>query len=156
MMIKVALSISAPRAAVWGVITDFDNVVNVISGINKVEVLERPEQGLVGLKWQETRTLFGQTATEEMWITEYAENEFYKTRAESHGAVYISTIAVVDEQNGSCLSMTFSSQPQTWVAKVLSLPMGFLCKNATKKALLQDLKDIKAAVEQPPQDSGNT
>ena len=38
--------------------------------------------------------------------------------------------------------------PQGIVAKLMSIPMGFLFKGVAKKAVLQDLNDIKAAVEQ--------
>jgi hypothetical protein len=40
------------------------------------------------------------------------------------------------------------SKPQRIVAKLLSIPMLFLFKGVAKKALLQDLNDIKSAVEQ--------
>ncbi|WP_299693643.1 hypothetical protein, partial [Hydrocarboniphaga sp.] len=40
------------------------------------------------------------------------------------------------------------SEPQSFVARLLSIPMGVLFKGVAKKALLQDLNDIKSAVEQ--------
>jgi hypothetical protein len=43
--------------------------------------------------------------------------------------------------------MTFSGEAQTFGARLMSATMGRLFKNATKKALMQDLNDIKAAVE---------
>ncbi len=43
---------------------------------------------------------------------------------------------------------THESKPQGFGAKLLSVPMGFVFKGVMKKALLQDLNDIKAAVEQ--------
>lgn len=46
---------------------------------------ENTASGLVGLKWRETRMLFGKEATAEKWITDAVENECYKTRAESDG-----------------------------------------------------------------------
>ena len=39
-------------------------------------------------------------------------------------------------------------KPQGIFAKLLSLPMGLLFKGVAKKAVLRDLNDIKAAVEQ--------
>ena len=87
MIVEVQVTINGSKEAILAVITNIENASETISGIEKVEVLERPENGLVGLKWRETRTLFGKTATEEMWITDAAENEFYQTRAESHGFI---------------------------------------------------------------------
>jgi hypothetical protein len=148
MIVEVQVNIAGPKEAIWGVVTDIANASENISGIEKVEVLEQPEDGLVGLKWRETRTMFGKTATEVMWITDSAENEFYKTRAESHGSIYISTIAIA-EQNGSCsLTMTFESKAQSFLAKLLCIPMGLVFKGTMKKAILKDLNDIKAVVEQ--------
>jgi hypothetical protein len=82
-----------------------------------------------------------------MWITESVEKAFYTTRAESHGSVYTSTIAISEQGAGNALSMTLECQPQSFLAKLLSIPMGVMFKGATRKALLQDLNDIKAAVE---------
>ena len=80
--------------------------------------------------------------------TESAENEFYKTRAESHGCIYTSAIRIIEQGSDKSLTMTLDSKPQSFVAMLLSIPMGLLFNGATKKALLQDLNDIKAAVEQ--------
>ena len=147
MQVECEVAVSAKNEAVWAAITDHERWTEIISGIEKVEVLEKPEDGLVGFKWRETRTMFGKTATEEMWITEAVENSYYKTRAESHGCVYESTISVREEGEGCVLKMQFSGAPQGCLAKVLMVPMGFLFKRATIKALQQDLEDIKAAVE---------
>jgi hypothetical protein len=46
------------------------------------------------------------------------------------------------------LAESHESKPQGIVAKLMSVPMLFLFKGVVKKALLQDLNDIKAAVEQ--------
>lgn len=148
MNVEAQLTINGSKAAIWAVITNIENASETISSIQKVEVLEKPENGLVGLKWRETRTMFGKTATEEMWITDAAENEFYKTRAESHGFIYVSTFSISAQNGSSSLTMTHDSKPQGFVAKLLSFPMGFVFKGMMKKAILQDLNDIKAAVEQ--------
>ena len=119
-----------------------------MTGIEKIEVLEKPATGLVGLRWRETRMLFGKPATVEKWITDAAENEFYKTSAESDGFVFLTTIHISEGSGGITLISSHDSKPQGIVAKLLSIPMGFLFKGVAKKAILQDLKDIKAAVEQ--------
>ena len=70
MIVEAQVTIDAPEAAVWKVISDIESAADTISGIEQVEVLEKPEDGLLGLQWRETRTLFGKTATEEMRITD--------------------------------------------------------------------------------------
>ncbi len=83
-----------------------------------------------------------------MWITSAAENESYATRAEEGGFVYITTMRISESGGGVTLTSSHDSQPQGAVAKLMSIPMGFLVKRVGKKYMLQDLNDIKAAVEQ--------
>jgi len=148
MIVEVQVTIHGSKAAIWAAIADIENAAKTISGIENIEVLEKPANGLVGLKWRETRMLFGKPATAEKWITDAAENEFYKTRAESDGFIFLSTMSISENSGGITLASSHDSQPQSIVAKLMSLPMVFLFKGVAKKALLQDLNDIKAAVEQ--------
>jgi hypothetical protein len=90
---------------------------------------------------------FGKPATVEKWITDAAEIEFYKTRAESDGFVFLSTMSISESSDGITLTSSHDSKPQGIVAKLKSTPM-FLFKGVVKKTLLQDLNDIKSAVEQ--------
>ena len=149
MIVEAQVTINGSKAAIWAAITNIENASETISGIENIEILEKPANGLVGLRWRETRMLFGKPATAEKWITDAAENEFYKTRAESHGFVFLSTISISESSGGGItLTSSHDSKPQGIVARLLSIPMGFLFKGVAKKALLQDLNDIKAAVEQ--------
>ena len=147
MNITVQVPINGSREGIWEVITDFENWTDTMSAIEEIEILEQPESGLVGLKWKETRTMFGKSATEVMWITDVVENESYDVRAESHGAVYSSKLSIVEEGGSLILRMDFGGEAQTFMAKLMSAAMGVFFKGATKKALLQDLADVKAAVE---------
>ena len=92
--------------------------------------------------------LFGKPATVEKWITDAAENEFYKTRAEDGGFVFLTTKRILEGSGGMTLTESHESKPQGIVAKLMSIPMVLFFKGVIKKALLQDLNDIKAAVEQ--------
>lgn len=147
MHISTSIDIHAPKEDVWKVITDMESAPERIEAIQSVEILERPEHGLAGLKWTETRTLFGKQASETMWVTEAETNSFYKTRAESHGAIYLSTISVEENDGVTTLSMQFGGKPVTFGAKLMSGLMGWMFKGATKKALVKDLEDIKKVVE---------
>jgi hypothetical protein len=147
MLVEVQVTINGPRAAIWAAITDIENAAETISGIQKIEILARPARGLVGLKWRETRMLFGKPATADKWITDAVENEFYKTRAESDGFLFLSTMSIAESGGGCTLTSVHDSQPQGLVARLMSIPMGLLFKGVARKALLQDLNDIKSAVE---------
>lgn len=149
MFVEERVTINGSRAAIWAAITDIEHAAEIISGIEKVEVVEKPASGLAGLKWRETRILFGKPATAEKWITEAAENAFYKTRAESDGFVFLTTTSI-SESDGTGFTLTSShdSQPQGFVARLMSIPMGLFFKGVAKRAILQDLNDVKAVVEQ--------
>ena len=148
MIVEAQVTINGSKAAIWAAITNIENASETISGIQNIKVLEKPATGLVGLKWRETRMLFGKPATAEKWITDAAENEFYKTKAESDGFVFLCTKSISESNGGITLTETHESEPQGIVAKFLSIPMGLLLRSVAKKYLLQDLNDIKAAVEQ--------
>lgn len=147
MELKTDIQINASREKVWSIISDIENAKDNISAIESLKVLERPTSGMVGLKWIETRTMFGKQATETMWITESIENEYYQTRAESHGAIYISRLSIKQQDNGTLLTMGFSGESQTFGAKFMSVMLGWMFKSASVKALKKDLQDIKTAAE---------
>lgn len=148
MQTQVSIDIAAAPDAVWQVITDIENAAQTIRGIDHVEVLT-PAAGpsIVGLKWRETRTMFGKEATEVMWITAAEDARFYETRAESHGAIYVSRLSIEPTDDGCTLTMSFDGQAVTFGAKVMWALTGWMAKGAMRKALSADLEDIKAAVE---------
>lgn len=146
MIVEAQVNIHGSKAAVWAVITDIEHAAQIISGIEKIEMLEKPAGGLVGLKWRETRLLFGEATAVDKWITEATENESYKTRAESDGMVFITSNRISESSDGVLLTSSHDSRPQGFVASLKALPMG-LFKGVVKKALLEDLNDMKSAVE---------
>jgi carbon monoxide dehydrogenase subunit G len=149
MRASVAVEIAAPRPVVWSLVTDVENAGRTISAIQSVEVLERPEEGLVGLKWREKRTLFGREATETMWISAAEEGSRYTTEARSHGSIYRTEVRVEEIPGGTRLSMDIDAEPTTTGARIASLLLGWLVRGAVRKALKQDLEEIRAAAETP-------
>lgn len=147
MQLHTSLHVRAPRNVVWDVVTDIPNAATTMKAIEKIEVVERPASGLVGLKWRETRTMFGKQATEVMWITRAEAPAFYETRAESHGAIYTTRIELDEASGGTRLSMRFGAQPQTFGAKVMGALLLPLMKGSMTKAILKDLEDVKVAAE---------
>ena len=146
MIVDAEVTIQGSKAAVWAVMADIENAATIIKGVDKIEIVEKPANGLVGLRWRETRMLFGESATVEKWITKATENEFYETRAEDNGFVFTATMRLSEGNGGVTLTTAHLTEPQGFVAKLKALPM-FLFKGVIKKALLEDLNDIKSAVE---------
>lgn len=147
MKVSVDIEIAKPKEAVWSVITDIDNCTNVLSCIIDLTILEQPEDGLVGLKWKETRMMFGKEASETMWITDAIENKTYSTRAENHGSVYITELSLSGTGSNTLLTMSFTGEAQTLILKIISACMSPFIKGPMKKALRKDLEDIKKYVE---------
>ena len=147
MQIEVKTTINAPREAVWARATDIAHAPEFISGLDSAEVLEQPESGLVGLKWRETRTLMGKQSTETMWVTAAKAPDYYDVEAGSHGCRYFSRLSFDDVGGATELKMTFSAEPESFMAKVLGNTIGRLFMGPTRKAFQQDLDDIKMAAE---------
>jgi len=147
MRITVEQSINADRARIWQSLTNVGESPRVMPSIQKVEVLEKPARGLVGLKWRETRAFLGKEATEVMWVTAAQEGQHYDVRAESHGAIYTTRVALSAEGPPFTVSMDFVAQPVTIGARIMWFLTGWMFARATRKALAQDLLDMKTAIE---------
>lgn len=146
MTITVTEEINAPREQVWRLITDIDSWMDTISGIDAIKVLNRPESGVVGLKWRETRVLFGKEAVETMWISAAEPNRWYETTAENHGAIYKTRLSLDDSNEKTALTMDFSAKPTTVVSKIMSM-VGFMFNGTIRKMLQKDLNDIREVAE---------
>lgn len=146
MTITVSEKINAPRQRVWDLITDSDVWVDTISGIKSVEVLHKPGSGIVGLKWREKREFFGKEATETMWITAAEPGHWYETNALNHGMFYTTRLSVAELDGSTTLTMTFAATPTTLLARLM-MPFSMMFNGVVRKALQQDLSDIRQAAE---------
>jgi len=82
-----------------------------------------------------------------MWITEATENNYYKTRAESNGAIYQTILKLSEKENATFLTMAFSSEAVSFKGKIMSFIFGKMLSKSMKKIVEKDLNDIKTAVE---------
>jgi carbon monoxide dehydrogenase subunit G len=146
MKVEAHLNINGTKQEVWKAITDIRNASEIIKGIEKIEIISEPANGILGLKWRETRMYFGKPAAIDKLITDAVENESYKTKAEMDGFIFLTTLTISESGNTVSLSSSHETKSQGVIAKIKSLPMIFF-KGILKKAILQDLNDIKLAVE---------
>lgn len=147
MDVQASIAVNAPPEAVWSVVTDIEGSQRTISGIEEVEILERPSPGIRGLKWKETRTIGGKKAVETMWITDVDDGSYYVAEARSRGSVYRTKVSVSETAGRTILSMDFTAEPVSFLAKAFSVLLGPLMKRSIKKAFQKDLEDSKAAAE---------
>src|ERR1700755_643632 len=120
MLVESTVTINGSRGAVWAAVTDIEHAAEIMSGIEKIEIVEKPATGLVGLRWRETRILFGKPATVEKGITNAVENESFRTRAEDGGFVFLTTTSISEGGDGSLtLTSVHDSQPQRFGARIM-------------------------------------
>ena len=122
MEISVEVEIDSPKSKVWTAITNIQNCEKMISAIINLKILYQPEEGLVGLKWTETRKMFGKESSETMWITDCKDGEYYCTRAENCGAIYVTKIALSEVSNKTILTMSFSGTSDSVFVKLIVNP----------------------------------
>jgi len=148
MNINLSIEINAPISDVWSAICNIRESAKMITNILNIEILAEPDSTIVGLRWKETRKMFGKEAAEIMWITEADAPNYYIVRSENHGAIFDSRMGIEECEGRSILSMSFTSQATTLGAKILASVMSFFIKTSMEKELNKDLKDIKHFVEQ--------
>ena len=141
-----SVMINAPKEKVWNVLVDIDNATSNISAITNVDIVDRPSSGVVGLKWKETREMFGKPTTEEMWISAADKPNSYDVSSDSHGMKYLTRFELNDADGGTEVKMIFGGEAVSLGAKIMAPLMGFM-SGTLKKQLDQDLDDIKAASE---------
>lgn len=147
--IVVSKVIGAPPCRVWEVLTDVRRAAETLSGVTSVQVLTDGPYA-EGTRWRETRTMFGRSSTEEMWVTLADPLRETEVRASSGGADYVTTFVLTPVSDEATeLSVTFSADLSTpsAVQKLGMKVFGGMATKATRKALEQDLADIATAAE---------
>ncbi|MBN2899940.1 MAG: SRPBCC family protein [Clostridia bacterium] len=147
MKFRVSVPIEASKEDIWRVMTDFEHEQETLHNVDDVEIIEKPNTSLNGFKWRETRTLFGTEETEEISVTEFRENSYYKTHSESHGMSHDSTYSIEPEGDHNLLMVNYTSRPEHLSTRLRSMLFGSLMKTTTRRELLDDLEDIKRKVE---------
>lgn len=149
MQLDVSRHVNANPDTVWSVLTDIPNAPRTLSGVLSVEILTAvPYEP--GLRWRETRTMFGMKATEEMTVTVAEPPHTTTIVAENGGTEYTTVFTVTpDAEGGSTLRMTFAAETAhaPAAARVATALFGGIAKNASRKAIEQDLADIAAEAE---------
>ena len=147
MNITAEIEISRPKEVVWDVITDIENWTGMVTNIINVRILNKPAQGIAGLKWEETRRMFGVQATETLWVTDFVENEYYCSRGESHGSIFTTRFTLRDRNDRTLLTISFDGQARSSFIRTLSFWMEPLINNAILNVLQKDLEDIRNHAE---------
>lgn len=148
--IVVSRVIGAAPARVWEVLTDVRQAAETLSGVTSVQVLTDGPYA-EGTRWRETRTMFGRSSTEEMWVTLADPLRETEVRASSGGADYVTSFVLtpLEGDRRTELAVRFGAEmtSPSAVQKVAMKIFSGMATKATRKALEQDLADIAAAAE---------
>lgn len=142
----VSRTINAPVERVWQVFTDLPSIEENIKGITSVELLSEGDFA-VGTRWRETRTMFGRSASEEMWVTDSRPPQAYRVEAESHGSHYTSEYTFRAVDGGTEVTLVFTAEPQGTMAKIMATATGWMAKGMIDKQFRADLDDLAAICE---------
>lgn len=147
MNIQAETKINSTTEKVWEVVSDIKNAAKVFKDIKSIEILEKPHQNLLGLKWKETREFMGKEAEETMWIAEVKESASYTTEAINCGCLYHTSVHIKSTNGGVIVTKSFTATPQSFIAKMMS-PFMRLMKRTLEKCLKKDLSDLKSFLEE--------
>ena len=149
---ECSVAIAAHPGIVWRAVSNIEHAARWIPAIKSIEILDGPRTGK-GLRWRETRIMFGREATEVMEIAEWKPpfsrdgGGMYVATATNHGTAYRSDVRVEPSGSGTRLTFTFEATALTLVARIMSALMMPFMKGAVTKALQADLEAIKAHCE---------
>lgn len=146
--VEASRTVAATPDAVWSVLTDLDNAADNIRAIRKVERLAG-EGYAVGVRWRETRKMFGAEATEEMEVTGVDAPTSTTVGSLSHGIYYTTEFRCELDGDATVLTVVFAGEPreQTFFQKLGWGVFGAGGMSASRKALIADLDDIAHAAE---------
>ncbi len=146
--VTVAREIAAEVDRVWAIITDLDYAPEVMSSIIAIERVEG-EGYEVGVRWRETRKLWGREETEEMWVSEVDAPRTTTVRAESRGTEYVTvfTLDALDGRTRVAIEFTAETPSPGPAQRIGWLVFGRAGMKATTKALERDLEEIAAVAE---------
>jgi carbon monoxide dehydrogenase subunit G len=139
----------APIEDVFDAVSDIPHLEEMVSGIEKVEMLSYGAAGEgevgEGTKWRETRIMMKREATEVMWLKDFDRPKGYKVEAESHGSHYLTDYTFTEVDGGTRVRLTWTATPRSFFAKLMT-PLFWMMKGTLLKCLAQDLEDIKVAL----------
>ncbi|EYT57604.1 carbon monoxide dehydrogenase [Dietzia sp. UCD-THP] len=149
MQLDLSRHVAADPATVWAVLTDIPSAHLTLSGVLAVEILtDGPYEP--GLRWRETRKMFGMKSTEEMMVLAAEPPNATTIVAESGGTEYKTVFTITpDADGGSTLRMRFGAHTAHAPAasRVAMMVMGRFAERSTRRAMEQDLADIAAEAE---------
>jgi carbon monoxide dehydrogenase subunit G len=144
---SISKRIAAPVETVFDVATDLAHAAEHVRGIEKIELVTDGPIG-VGTRWRETRKMMGGASTETFEIKAFDQPRSYTAGCESCGAYFETKLRFDPDGDATNLTLDVRMEARTLMAKLMS-PLGNLMfGNVMRKAMNDDLDDLKRVAEQ--------
>ena len=135
---SVSRTIKAPLELVFSRISDVRNFAEVSEDIINIEFLSETTDG-VGTRFRETRNMNGRTATTELEITEYVENERVRFVSDAGNTIWDTVMAVTADGDVTRLEMNMDARPYKFLARIVNI----VIKPMVTKAVTKDMDGLK-------------
>lgn len=139
--------VDAPPAIVWEVLTDIVGTPQVLTGVERVELLTDGPYA-EGTRWRETRTMLGRSATMELEVAE-AEPLHRTVVRSAVGEIGYRTVFTLRELVGGDTELRLENvaelPPRGGLRGLGDEVSGRVGLAASKPTMAQDLADIAAA-----------
>jgi uncharacterized protein YndB with AHSA1/START domain len=144
---QLEADIDAPRPQVFRALTDLEAAREWMPDLEEIEVLSDTADG-EGLRWRETRTMFGREASEVMEVTAYEPNEHLHvfadgTEGSSGRGKYDFDYRLTETEGGTHVTLDAEITDMGFFMGLI----GKLMKGTFKKAIQKDLNAMKAWLE---------
>lgn len=132
---------------VFEVVADVEHCVGRLPAIKSIEIVSDARHGL-GMRWRETRTLFGRDATATLEITEFRPPLEYVVASEEGGFTYRTVIRVIATGSDTCrLEREFFTTAHTIIARVMGMTLMPLMTKMMVGLLQEELDALKSYCE---------
>jgi len=152
MQLTVERSSMASASSIWRVFVELEHAAERISAIQAVEIVKRPDSGLEGTEWLETRLMFGRASTEQMQISHVVEGQLVEVDSSASGCRFVSKMTLQDNGDKRIIGMSFEAFPTNIFARLIMKFLGAKMLKDISRMIEQDLQDIDTAAVTLDQD----
>jgi uncharacterized protein YndB with AHSA1/START domain len=144
---RIDVDIDAPRSDVFEALTDLEAAREWMPDLQEIEVLSETRNG-EGLRWRETRTMFGREASEVMEVTAYEPPDHIHvfadgTEGSSGRGKYDFDYRLTETDDGTHVALDAEITDMGFFMGLI----GKLMKGTFKKAIQKDLNAMKGWLE---------
>ncbi len=132
--------IDAPTEQVFSAFTERLRAIEKVHGIDAIEMLAQ------GSTKDGNRSMFGNLASEEFFVSGFTPNQSYRVECDSHGTHYDTLFSFLPSETGTIVDMRFSARPKSLSAKLLK-PLSRMKEDSLVKSLEHDIDDLQQYCE---------